>query len=405
MKKLKILQINAVYNLSSTGKLSTDFQNYINNKTKHTCKTAFSYGGVLEDGYIIGSQTDRKIHGFLSRLTGKQAWFSKRSTKKLIQFIKEYSPDIIQLGNLHGNYLNFPMLMKYIAKNDIPTVFTLHDCWPFTGRCCHYTADKCFKWQSGCYECPRLNKDNVSWGVDKTKELWKEKRELFGKIPRLAVVGVSQWIVNESKKSPLMENVKIFDYVYNGIDSTVFKPNPQATVREKYNLKDKKILLGVASGWQACKGLFDIVELSRIIPDDCQIVLVGNINEPIPECNILNIPATENVNELVEWYSSANVLINMSKEETFGKVSAEALMCGTPVVCFNSTANPELVGEGCGLVCETENLLDFKDLVLQVTNNGKETYFDSCVNFAKENFTIEKSFEKYLQLYSELLDI
>ncbi len=402
---MKILQINAVYNLSSTGKISTDFQNYINEKTEHICKTAFSYGGTEADGYIIGSQMDRKIHGFLSRLTGKQAWFSKNATKKLLNFIDEYSPDIIQLGNLHGNCINFPMLMKYIAEKDIPTVYTLHDCWPFTGKCCHYTADKCYKWQTGCYECPRLNKDNASWGVDKTQELWREKRKLFSEIPRLAVVGVSKWIVDESMKSPLMENVKIFDYIYNGIDADIFKPNLQSTVREKYNLKEKKILLGVASGWQACKGLYDIVELSKMVPSDCQIVLVGNINEPIPECNILNIPATENVHELVDWYSAADVLINMSKEETFGKVSAEALMCGTPVVCFNSTANPELVGENCGLVCKTENISDFKDLVMEVLKNGKETYFDACINFATENFVIEKSFVKYVQLYADLLDV
>ncbi len=402
---MKILQINAVYNLSSTGKISTDFQNYINNKTEHTCKTAFASGGIKDDGFIIGSIIERFAHGVLSRISGKQAWFSKSSTKKLIKFIDEYSPDIIQLGNLHGNFINFPMLMNYISEKNIATVYTLHDCWPFTGKCCHYTADKCYKWQTGCYECPRLGKDNISWGADKTKELWQKKRELFGKIPRLAVVGVSQWIVNESKKSPLMENVKVFDYIYNGIDSNVFKPNLQATVREKYNLKDKKILLGVASGWQACKGLYDIVELSKTLPEDCQIVLVGNYTDPLPECNILSIPATESVNELVEWYSSADVLINMSKEETFGKVSAEALMCGTPLVCFNTTANPELVGDGCGLVCETESVSDFKDLVMQILENGKENYFENCIKFANENFIIEDSFKKYVTLYEKLLEV
>lgn len=402
---MKILQINAVYNLSSTGKTCADFQNYINNNTNHTCKTVFSYGGEKKDGYIIGSQGKRKIHGFLSRLTGKQAWFSKNDTKKLIKFIDEYAPDVINIGNIHGNYINFPILMEYIAKKDIPTVIRLHDCWPFTGRCCHYTADGCYKWQTGCYECPRLDKDNISWGADKSKELWIAKRRLYNKVPRLAVVGVSKWIMDEAKKSPLMENVRVFDYIYNGVDSDIFKPDLQNTIREKYNLQNKKILLGVASGWQRCKGLFDAVELSKLIPEDCQIVLIGNINEPIPECNILNIPATDNVKELVQWYSVADVFINMSKEETFGKVSAEALMCGTPIVCFNSTANPELVGENCGKICETDNITDFKDLVLNVLENGKEEYFDSCINFAHESFKTENNFEKYLQLYKNLLDL
>ena len=221
---MKILQINCVYKIGSTGRISADFQNYVNNHTEHTCKTVFSYGGTPDDGYIIGNKFDRNIHGLMSRLTGKQAWFSKHETKKLIKYIDEYSPDIIQLGNLHGNFINFPILMKYISKKDIATVITLHDCWPFTGKCCHYTVDNCYRWQTGCHDCPRLKKDNPSWYMDKTSQLWNQKRKLLGAVPRLAVVGVSKWIMNEAKKSPLMENVKEFSYIYNGIDEKTFKP-------------------------------------------------------------------------------------------------------------------------------------------------------------------------------------
>lgn len=401
---MKILQINAVYNIGSTGRINADFQNYVNNRTEHICKTVFSYGGTKNDGYVMGSKLDRNVHGLLSRFFGKQAWFSKGETRKLISFIEEYSPDIIQLGNLHGNYINFPMLMKYIAKKDIATVFTLHDCWPFTGKCCHYTVDACFRWQTGCHDCPRLRKDNESWFLDRTAQLWKEKRELLGDLPRLAIVGVSKWIVNESKKSPLTENARIFTHIYNGIDESIFKPT-KSDIREKYNLEDKKILLGVASGWMACKGLNDIVELSKKLPDDCQVVLVGNMVEPLPECNIINIPATENVEELVKWYSAADAFINMSKEETFGKVSAEALMCGTPVVCYNSTANPELVGENCGYVCDSDSVDAFKELVMKVLSNGKSVYSESCIAFANNNFNIEKNHKEYIKLYEALLGV
>ncbi len=402
---MKILQINAIYNLGSTGKTCFDFQTYVQQNTEHTCKTAFCYGGNAENGYVIGNRIDRKVHGFLSRLTGKQAWFSYFSTFGLIKYMKEYKPDVVQLRNLHGNYINFPMLMKYIAKNDIATVITLHDCWVFTGKCCHYTSDRCYKWQTGCYDCPRLKKDNKSWFLDRTKELWRAKRKLFGSIPRLAVQGVSKWTVEEAKKSPIMENAKIFTYIYNGIDSNKFKPT-ESNLREKYNLVDKKILLGVASGWQKSKGLPDVIEMSEILPDDCVIVLVGHPNEPIPTSEkIINIPATENIDELVQWYSAADVFINMSKEETFGKVSAEALMCGTPVVCYNTTANPELVGENCGYICETENVVDFKNLVLKVIENGKDVYTESCIKFAHENFSTEKNFEAYIKLYEKLFEV
>lgn len=398
---MKILQINAVYNLGSTGRSKADFQKFTNNETEHICKTAFSYGGTADDGYIIGNKLDRNIHGVLSRIFGKQAWFSHRETKKLLKFIDEYSPDIIQLGNLHGNFINFPMLMKYIAKKDIATVLTLHDCWFFTGKCCHYTSDGCYRWQTGCYDCPRLKKDNPSWFMDRTSQLWEEKRKLIGAVPRLAVVGVSKWTVEEAKKSPLTENAKIFTHVYNGIDENIFKPT-ESSIRDEYGLNDKKIILGVASTWMASKGLNDIVALSEMLPEDCQIVLVGTVPDNMPK-KIINIPATKNVDELVHWYSVADVFINMSKEETFGKVSAEALMCGTPVVCFNTTANPELVGENCGYVCETNSVEDFKALVMRILKNGKPTYSDSCIAFAHNNFTVENNHNEYLKKYKNLL--
>lgn len=399
---MKILQINAVYRIGSTGRCQSDFQEYVNNNTEHICKTAFCYGGTKEDGFVIGSKMDRKFHGFCSRLFGKQAWFSKKATKKLINYIEDYKPDIIQLGNLHGNYINFPMLIEYIAKKDIPTAIVLHDCWPFTGKCCHYTADKCFKWQTGCYSCPRLKKDNESWFADKTAYLWKKKKELWGNIPRLAVVGVSRWIAEEAKKSPLMEKAKVSTYIYNGIDSSKFKP-VQSDIRDRYNLQDKKVLLGVASSWAESKGLLDIVKLSEILPVDCQIVLVGQLSKKIE--NIINVSATDSIDELVEWYSAADVFINMSKEETFGKVVAESLMCGTPAVCFNYTANPEVIVEGCGYVCQSDSIDKFKELVVKILNDGKEKYSKNCVKFARDNFTKEKNIQGFLDLYQKLLEM
>lgn len=401
---MKILQINAVYNLSSTGRTQTEFQSYVNSKTSHECKTAFCYGGDKDDGFIIGSELDRKIHGLLSRIFGKQAWYSKNATRKLIKYIEEYNPDVIRLGNLHGNYINFPMLTKYIAKKDIPTVVVLHDCWPFTGKCCHYINDDCYKWQTGCHNCPRLKKDNKSLFLDRTKYLWNEKRKLWGSIPRLAVVGVSKWTAEESKKSPLLEKAKIFTYIYNGIDFNKFKPT-DSNVREKYDLQNKKILLGVASIWSNGKGIDEIISLAKKLPDDCQIVLIGKASQDLSENNIINIPATNNVDELVEWYSAADVFINLSKAETFGKVSVEALACGTPVVCFNTTANPEIVGEGCGHVCESDSMEEYERLVMTALQNGKKFYSEGCVAFARENFDKNKNIEAFINLYEQMQKI
>ena len=397
---MKILQINAVYNIGSTGRIASSIQNFMN-ETGHTCKTAFCYGGAENDGYIIGGRIERNIHGILSRLFGKQAWFSKKETKKLLEYVEFYNPDLIQLHNLHGNYINFPMLMKYIAKKNIPTVITLHDCWPFTGKCCHYTVDKCYKWQTGCGNCPRLAKDNKSWFMDRTSSMWKEKKQLYDNVPNLAVIGVSDWITNEGKKSPLFENVKIFRRIYNGIDSSVFFPL-ESNLRQKYNLSDKHVVLAVASGWSESKGLSEIFKLSKMLDESYRIVMVGTYSGTTPD-KIIHIPATENQKELAEWYSTADVFITMSREETFGKVSAEALMCGTPIVCYNSTANPELVGENCGYVCHSGEIEEFKELVENIVRKGKEAYRVSCTEFANSSFSFERCFEEHLKLYQDLL--
>jgi len=268
---MKILQINAVGQFGSTGRTCRELAEYINTKTEHRCFTAFSVGTADEYSYQIGSPMDAKFHGLLSRLTGKQAHFSKTATKKLISWMKQLQPDVVHLRNLHANYIHFPMLMKFLAQENIPTVVTLHDCWFFTGKCCHYTVDGCMKWQTGCHHCPRLKKDNPSWFADRTKSLWQEKKRLFEAIPRLAVTGVSQWTVEEAKKS-FLRCAKKIERIYNWIDLEVFRPQENAV---KPVPDGKKMVLGVASGWSNAKGLDAFLKLSDRLGEDYVICLVG----------------------------------------------------------------------------------------------------------------------------------
>ena len=80
-------------------------------------------------------------------------------------------------------------------------------------------------------------------------------------------------------------------------------------------------------------------------------------------------------------------------------------MCGTPVVCYNSTANPELIGENCGYVCDCDSVEAYKELVMKVLNDGKSVYSDSCINFASQNFNVEKNYNEYINLYKSLLEV
>jgi glycosyltransferase involved in cell wall biosynthesis len=401
---MKVLQINAVCGIKSTGRICVEIANYIN-CSGNEGYIAYSVGLPYENGYRIGTAIDTKLHALNSRVFGTQAYFSKSCTNKLLKYIKNIKPDVVHLHNLHSNFINLKLLLNYLAENDIPTVLTLHDCWFYTGKCTHYTMDNCNKWQTGCYNCVRLKKDNPSWILDRTKTMWQDKKILFEKIPRLAVVGVSDWITNEAKKS-MLSSAQILKRIYNWIDLDVFKQVETKVLRNKLKLENKFIIIGVASSWNNDKGLNKFIELSNILPDDIIIILVGNVSSftKFPK-NILSIKETHNISELIEYYSIADVLLNLSLAESFGKVSAEALSCGTPIITFKSTASPELVGDGCGYVIDRNSIEDILNAILKVRKDGKKYYSNKCVSYAKANFNKDERINDYLKLYQDLTKI
>jgi len=398
---VKILQINAVGQYGSTGRNCKELAEYIHQNTAHSCYTAFSEGMVDAHSYQIGTPVEKKLHGLLSRVFGRQAHFSVRGTRRLLRYMDDLQPDVVHLNNLHGNYIHFPMLMRYLAKHDIATVVTLHDCWFYTGKCCHYTVDGCYRWQTGCHHCPRLRKDNVSWFRDATKALWKEKKALFEAIPRLGVVGVSDWITEEAKRSYL-SCAKEIRRIYNWIDLDVFYPREnREEVRERLGLQGKKIVLGVASGWSNAKGLDQFLALADRLGDDYAVVLVGRMptDVQLPK-RVRHIPATESVEELAEYYSMADVFVTLSLEETFGKVSAEALACGTPVVCYGSTANGELAkAKGCKS-CKPGNLHEVLEAVQTACVLDARV---ECRRMAELQFDKNKQIQAYVCFYETLL--
>lgn len=404
---MRILQINAVERVSSTGRTVTEFDAFLREKGEKSfvvCSVTAPQSG----SFSIGTPNEKKLHGLLSRVSGKQGWFSKTGTKELLAFMDKIQPDAVLLRVLHGNFINFPMLMGYLAKKKIATVVVLHDCWFFTGKCCHYSQTGCDRWQTGCGNCPRLKQDNVSWFFDRTADLWKAKKQLFDNIPRLGVVGVSKWITDEAAKSPILQNAVLRASIYNGVDFEKFHYDAQgaAALSKQYGLQGKKVLLAVASKWSENKGFADLTAIADRAPENWQVVCIGMRPQELPVSqNMLYIDATDSVAELAAWYSAADVFLNLSKEETFGKVSAEALSCGTPVVCYNTTANPELVGEGCGAVCDGTEVQAYFNCVKTVLKNGKAAYTSACTTFAKQNFGKEENYEKLLNFIKRLAEV
>ena len=403
---LKIVHINAV-TWGSTGRNAIEMCHYMYN-IGHNCFLAYS-DGVAPEGivsYKIGSKIDHKLHALFSRISGLQGYFSFIPTYRLLKWLKSLSPDIVHLHNLHANYINLGMLLKFLSKEKIATVITLHDCWFFTGKCTHYIGMNCYKWQSQCNNCPCLHMDNDSWFFDRTKKMFNDKRKLFNNLESLCVVGVSQWITNEANKS-ILRNAKKLTTIYNWIDLDIFRPkiaNSQY-LYDKYHISSGLFtVLFVSSIWKNDEKWNDFLKISAALNKEFQVVCVGRLNNDliIPEC-VIHIPFIEDINELALLYSHSDIYIHLSRHDTFGKVLAEALACGTPIVAYSNTAINEIVPHDCGILVDTGDINSIIKSVLRIKDQGKINYSAKCIQYASENFSLTRNIEMYLNEYIEIL--
>lgn len=394
---MKVLQINTFGNLS-TGKIAVDIYRTLRAHGSEGA-VAFARNEVPGDvpSFKIGNPLSVYTDGVFTRLTDKAGHYSKGATEKLIKQIKEYDPDIIHLHNLHGYYINVPMLFDYLKDAGKPVVWTLHDCWAYTGHCCYYSMAGCEKWKThGCSKCPQKKAYPASIFKDNSSKNFSEKNQMFHSVKNLHLVCVSKWLDNELKASFLKDIPSIV--IYNGIDTSVFKPS-SGNFRIKYNVGDKRIVLGVASTWDTRKGLADFIELSKILDERYKIVLVG-LNDKqkasLPD-NMIGIGRTDGPKELAEIYSASNVLFNASVEETFGLPNVESLACGTPVVAYNCTGIPETMTENDGYIVEPHDLKNVALKIGEICDAGKR------IEVSSFRFPKDKTYEAYMKLYEELV--
>ncbi len=397
---MKVLQINSVCGQGSTGRIAVQISSYLNQLDVENY-IAYGFGkSDFPNAFCIGNSLDAHLHSFMSRKLGWQGKMSHIPTLRLIRYIERINPDIVHLHNIHGHYLNYRMLFHYLKRRNCQVVWTFHDCWPVTGKCAHFTAAKCEKWKTGCFDCPQLDRYPDSQR-DRSRKSYLEKKAVFTSISNLHIVTVSNWL-KMIVESSFLCNTDI-RCVYNGVDTENFAFS-ENTLRDQYQLYGKFVILSVASIWNKGKGLENFIELSKKLQDDELIVLIGVSPEQkklLPE-NVIAIPLVNNQKELVQWYSVADVYVNFSVEETFGLVVAEAMSCGTPAIVMNSTACPEVVDNNTGFVVEPTDLVAVVDAIRKIKTRGKAFYSYKCRERIQQLFSLELMQKRYYELYKDI---
>ena len=395
---MRVLQINTVYPSGSTGKIAAGIADLCAEQMIE-CTVAYRYKeseSDLKNTHLISSWLDCHIHNRLSQLTMLQGCFSFFKTMKFVRWMKKQNFDIIHLHNIHGSYINHSLLFNYIKKHNKKVIWTLHDCWAFTGYCPYYDMVNCNKWKTRCSDCPQKGK-SLS---DNSGIMHRKKEKWFSGVKDLTLVANSKWTAEQAKQS-FLKNYPV-KVIYNGIDLSIFKPT-ESDFRQKHNCADKYIILGVAFGWGERKGLDVFIELAKRLPDNYSIVLVGTdekVDGVLPE-NIISIHRTQNQKELAEIYTVADVFVNPTREEAFGLVNIEALACGTPGITFNTGGSPECYDETCGIVVKKNDIDAMEKEIIRICET-KPYAEKKCISFAQD-FDMNARYQEYVDLYKEAM--
>lgn len=400
-----VLQINTVVNTGSTGRIAEDIGNIViqNGWTSYIAygrKVNYSSSNLLK----IGNKLSMTIHGLRTRLFDSHGFGSSKATWSLIKNIDQIKPDIIHLHNLHGYYLNIQILFNYLSKTNRPIIWTLHDCWAFTGHCTYFDFIGCEKWETQCHHCPQKKTYPASLLLDRSQNNYLLKREIFNSVDNLTVVPVSNWLRNLVSKSFLAGlSIKVIN---NGLDVSVFKLKEVLDLKRKLGFNNKFIILGIADGWSPRKGFLDFVKLSETLNNDYIVVLVGlkrNQIKHLPK-RVVGLKKTSSKSELVDFYNLADVFVNPTWEDNFPTTNLEAMACGTPVITYNTGGSPEAVNDKTGFVVNQGDINGLLVAINTVKLLGKKHFSPACRERALKLYDKNDRYNDYLLLYKSLLE-
>lgn len=393
----KLFQINVTANQGATGRIAEQIGG-LAMQDGWECYMAYGRhsNGTKMKPVKIGNGWNVYEHVAESMLFDNNGLASRFATKSLIKKIEQVKPDIIHLHNIHGYYINYEILFGFLKEYGCPVVWTLHDCWPFTGHCTHFDNEGCFKWKKQCHDCINKKAYPKSLFADRSRKNYNTKKQSFTGLKNMVLVPVSYWLEDYVKESFL--SVYPTKVIHNGIDTDVFKPSAEKE-HSGYNI------LGIANNWKMQKGLPDFIRLRELLPEDYHITLIGTSSEEIKHLpdGIIGMQRTESIAELARFYSEADVLVNPTYEDNYPTVNLEALACGTPVVTYRTGGSPESITDETGVVVDKGDIKALADTITNMRSGATNITREACRKHAVENHNQLTRFREYIELYESLL--
>jgi len=400
---MNVLQINTVYPGGSTGRITAEIAAYTAQQADAHALVAFGIGEEAKasrlTAYRIGSPLERKLHAIIRKIFDAEGYGSRCAARRLIRLCKQEHVDIVHLQNLHGCYLNLKILFRFLQKSNLPVIWTLHDCWPMTGHCAHFSYIGCERWKTLCRKCPQKKEYPVCIGISGSKRNYRLKKRLFTSLHNLTIVAPCRWMQGIAGQS-FLGNYPI-RVIYNGVDVSFFKPTA-SDIRERYGLESYKLLLAVASDWTERKGLYLLKELPKRLDDTYRLAIAGLTRAQIQAlpANVIGIEHLS-ATELCAWYTAADCFVNPTLEDTMPLVNLEALACGTPIAVFDTGGCPEAVTADSGIVVEKGNIQGMADAVKNICESQTD-YTQACIRQANR-FSMHNTLKAYDALYREVM--
>lgn len=399
----KVLILNTTLNKGGAARVAHDLHKSLGSDFE----MFFAYGRGKKDSdsktFYFGNKLEMFIHIFLVRFLGLEGFGSYFSTKRLIKFIQNEGFNLINIHNLHGYYLNFFTLLKFLKESRIPIVYSLHDEWPITWLPAHSLG--CEHCKTGLGKCQNTYAYPKNYFPVFQKYMLKWKRQAFADQLNMSIVCPSLWLTKNIQRS-FLGKFKI-STIFNSIDTNVFRPSINKNeLREKHNLPtNKKIILFSASNLNdKSKGIDHILETAKTLSGKDYLFIAtgkGQINETP---NIKNLGYIYDKKILSEIYALSDLFCFASSAETFLLSAAESLSCGVPVVGFDLPVVRELVNKDVGVLTENnsdalskeiDSLLGNDSKLAQMGQDGRKLIED---NYSKEKFKSE-----YIRAYNDIL--